>query len=114
MGVFNIDYNSYLESTYNKNKMKQNKEQDIDIVAYLCEKQNGYIKDLEKEFSPNKVRELEVMGYIVSAPSSDPSGTWRVSKRVVQLNQMMNRRSSLYERIKDFFYIHILKVDFGI
>lgn len=85
----------------------------MDIVKYLCDKQNGYIQELEKELSPETVRELEAMGYIVSAPSAHMD-TWRVSKRAIQINKMMNRKPSIMERIRDFLYTRVYKVDFGL
>ncbi|WP_304205204.1 hypothetical protein [Phocaeicola plebeius] len=83
-----------------------------ECLAYLYNKKYGYIDELKNELGEDVVRQLEAMGYIENAFDSK-ADTWRISERAKKRHKCITRESSLGERISDWYYKHILKIDFN-
>lgn len=87
--------------------------QHTDFLRFLYEHKNGRISDLISMFGEEGVRQMEAMGYIVNAPSSD-GDTWRRSKNAEHLANFRYRKSSLVEMIIDWINVNIRKIDFSL
>lgn len=83
-----------------------------ECLAYIYNKKYGYIDELESKLGDEVVRQLEAMGYIENAFDSQ-ADTWRISERAVKRHKSITRKSSWGERISDWYYKHILRIDFN-
>ena len=83
-----------------------------ECLAYLYDKKYGYTDELKNKLGEEVVRQLEAMGYIEIAFVSK-ADTWRISERAKKRHKCITRESSLGERISDWYYKHILKIDFN-
>lgn len=82
-------------------------------LEHIYKNRYGYIEDLKKKLGEEIVFQLEAMGYIENA--FDSSGdTWKISKRATQRYESIHRKSFLIERISDWYYKNILRIDFNI
>lgn len=68
----------------------------------------GLLKDLESALSENEVRDLELLGYIENAISSDGE-TWRLTKKGKKLRKLLMSQGSLNDFIRDWIYTKILR-----
>lgn len=84
-----------------------------ECLAHIYNQKHGYIEDLEKKLGTEVVRQLEAMGYIENAFDKH-ADTWRISERATKRYESITRKSSLTERISDWYYKHILRIDFNI
>ena len=83
-----------------------------ECLSYIYNEKYGYIVELEKKFGQEVVRQLEAMGYIENA-FDRKADTWRISVRAVKRYNSITRKSSWAERISDWYYKHILRIDFN-
>ncbi len=83
-----------------------------ECLAYIYDKKYGYIDELKEKLGKDVVRQLEAMGYIENAFDSK-ADTWRISERARKRHKSITRKSSLTERFSDWYYKHILRIDFN-
>jgi len=68
----------------------------------------GLLKDLESAITPEEVRRFERLGYIENAIS--PKGqTWKLSARGKELRKLLDDNKTVFDKITDFIFIHILR-----
>lgn len=77
------------------------------ITNNIFRNNSGLMKDLKEAISDNEIRRLERLGYIENAVS--PKGeTWKLSARGKASRSLLLGKRTLWGRISDFFYRHIL------
>ena len=82
-------------------------------LAVISKKKNGYLSDLERELGEHTVRQLEAMGYIENAPSTN-GDTWKISSRAKHMADLKYKSSNIIERLVDWYYFHVRRVDINI
>lgn len=82
-------------------------------LYYIYQKKCGGVTELKKKFGDIAVRQMEAMGYIINAPK-DTGDTWRISDRALKLAKLRYRKSTIVERLCDWFNLKIRKIDFSI
>lgn len=81
-------------------------------LSYIYQENHGYVRELEKEIGEEAVRRLESMGYIENALNSKGS-TWRITERAIRRARSIYRSSTSWEKLKDWFYIKVCRINFG-
>lgn len=82
-------------------------------LLYIYQKKCGVVTELETKFGDVAVRQMEAMGYIINAPK-DIGDTWRISDRALKLAKLRYRKSTILERLRDWFNLKVRKIDFSI
>jgi len=68
----------------------------------------GLLKDLESALSENEVRNLELLGYIENAISSEGE-TWKLTQKGKKMRKLLMNHKSLGDFVKDWVYTKILR-----
>lgn len=82
-------------------------------LHYIYKERCGKVAELKAKFGEDAVRQMEAMGYIANAPTKD-GDTWCISSRALKLATLRYRRSSIWERVCDWFNLSIRRIDFSI
>ncbi|MDE7378298.1 MAG: hypothetical protein K2N13_04970 [Paraprevotella sp.] len=82
-------------------------------LHYIYTEKYGKVTELKEKFGEDAVRQMEAMGYIANAPTKD-GDTWRISTRALNLAKQRYRKSTIWERICDWFNLKIRRIDFSI
>ena len=82
-------------------------------LNYIYKKKFGTISELSREFGETAVRQMEAMGYIINAPTKD-GDTWKISSRAKKLAELRYRDNTLFEKLCDWFYLKVRKIDFSL
>ena len=86
---------------------------ETNYLSFLYHNENGKVSDLKEKFGEDGVRQMETMGYIVNAPARN-GDTWRRSRSAQRLAQLRYRKSTIAERITDWFNINVRRIDYSI
>lgn len=82
------------------------------LLNVIYQKRQGYISHLKNEIGEESVSQLEAMGYIQNAPN--PKGdAWEITKRALKRAKLFYEKPTLWECLKDWFYLHICRIDFS-
>lgn len=82
------------------------------LLNIIYQKKHGYISHLKKEIGEESVSQLEAMGYIQNAPNPD-GDAWKITKRALKRAKLFYEKPTLWECLKDWFYLHIRRIDFS-
>ena len=85
---------------------------ETNYLSFLYHNENGKVSELKEKFGEEGVRQMEAMGYIVNAPAHN-GDTWRRSQSAQRLAHLRYRKSTLVERITDWFNINIRRIDYS-
>lgn len=78
------------------------------ICSEALSKGYGLLKDLESELSEKEVRDLELLGYIENAMTSNGE-TWRLTAKGRELRKLMTKKPTMADSVKDWIFVHLLK-----
>lgn len=81
-------------------------------LNYIYREKHGYISTLKDKIGEQAVRQLEAMGYIENA-FDEKGGTWQITKRARQRAKNLYRPSTPWEKVKDWFYVYVCRINFS-
>jgi hypothetical protein len=86
-------------------------------TVYLMIKEgqvSGMVEDLKSKFGEDRVQTLETMGYIQEGISTS-GDTWSITERAKKRAKAIYDEPSgwikFWDKVMDWFYIHIFRVD---
>lgn len=80
------------------------------FLRYIYDHKHGLRSDLVRLYGERTVRQLEATGFIVNAPG--PKGvTWGISNLANDIASLKYSRLSFMERLTDWYYTHVLRVN---
>lgn len=82
------------------------------LLNIIYQKKHGYISNLKNEIGEEAVSQLEAMGYIQNAPNPD-GDAWKITERALKRAKLFYEKPTLWECLKDWFYLHIRRIDFS-
>jgi len=81
-------------------------------LNYIYRTNCGYVSTLTENIGEQAVRQLEAMGYIENA-FNEEGDTWQITERAKQRARKIYRSSTPWEKLKDWFYVYICRINFG-